>query len=224
MIQTHIDALTNQLKANQDLDKAKNMSAYLKNKFDCFGIKTPLRKEIQKSWFDSLKPLGIDHWDLVSNLWSMQEREYHYIAIDYLRKVPKKYFEAKDHLLIEDLICTHSWWDSVDLIASNTLASYFQLFPEMRDEVLGKWRTSSHLWLMRSCLIFQLKYKDTLDEALLYELIKEMKGIPEFFIQKAIGWSLRSHSRVNPDWVKKTVKELELNGLAKREALRLIKE
>jgi len=44
----------------------------------------------------------------------------------------------------------------------------------------------------------------------------------EFFIQKAIGWSLRQHSRVDPVYVQALVKDRSISGLAKREALKLI--
>ena len=40
----------------------------------------------------------------------------------------------------------------------------------------------------------------------------------EFFIQKAIGWSLRQYSKFNPEAVREFVIEINLQGLAKREA------
>jgi len=45
----------------------------------------------------------------------------------------------------------------------------------------------------------------------------------EFFLNKAIGWSLRQHSRVDPQWVIRFVEDHpELSNLSKKEALRLI--
>ena len=48
--------------------------------------------------------------------------------------------------------------------------------------------------------------------------ISRFKSNKEFFIQKAIGWSLREVSKWNPEWVKNEVEIQELTGLAKREA------
>ena len=44
----------------------------------------------------------------------------------------------------------------------------------------------------------------------------------EFFIRKAIGWALRQHAYVDPDWVRDFVAEREarLSGLSRREALK----
>jgi 3-methyladenine DNA glycosylase AlkD len=44
----------------------------------------------------------------------------------------------------------------------------------------------------------------------------------EFFLRKAIGWSLRQYARYNPQWVIDFVHrhEADLSGLSKREALK----
>lgn len=39
----------------------------------------------------------------------------------------------------------------------------------------------------------------------------------EFFIQKAIGWSLRQYSKTNPEWVANFIKTHDLSKLAVRE-------
>ena len=54
--------------------------------------------------------------------------------------------------------------------------------------------------------------------------IRTFKSNKEFFIQKAIGWSLREVSKWNPIWVQKVVQEENLQGLAKREALKYVPE
>ena len=74
------------------------------------------------------------------------------------------------------------------------------------------------MWLNRTCLIFQLKYKEKLDFELLTSLIEEFQWNQEFFIQKAIGWSLRQHSKLDPESVKAYLETSELKGLALREA------
>lgn len=221
-LQNHIDALQHLMLEHEDPKKAVNMAAYLKGHFKCYGIKSPVRNEIQRKWFDSIKKEDFNHWDLVSHLWSLDQREYHYIALDYLRKVSKKKYKIDDHLILEELITTHSWWDSVDGLASNTVGTYFKLFPEMKEKVITKWRNSDDMWLNRTCLIFQLKYKDDVDFELMKDLIRQYQPVKEFFIQKAIGWSLRQYSKFNPQAVKAFVEEIQLEGLAKREAIKYL--
>lgn len=51
-------------------------------------------------------------------------------------------------------------------------------------------------------------------------IIKNNLGSNEFFINKAIGWSLRDYSKVNPDWVRDFLSKYEndLAPLSKKEA------
>ncbi len=213
-----IGELRRQFETAQNPTKAVNMAAYLKDRFACYGIKTPVRNEIEKPWFAKVKAAGLDHWDVAYELWSLDQREYQYVAIDLLKKVPAKQMRKDDYRNLEELITTKSWWDSVDLIASNYVSKYFQAFPEQRDPVIKRWRASSNIWLNRTCLIFQLKYGHDTDFELLKSLVREYQGNPEFFIEKAIGWSLRQYSKFNPDAVHNFIKEIGLKGMALREA------
>jgi 3-methyladenine DNA glycosylase AlkD len=74
--------------------------------------------------------------------------------------------------------------------------------------------------LNRSSLLFQLKYKKETDLHLLEEICAQFEPNKEFFIQKAIGWSLREAGKTFPTEVKGMVERLKLSGLARREALR----
>lgn len=217
-----MDLLDGEMNKHANPDKAESMEKYLKNQFACLGIKTPVRNEIQKGWFKKVKNSDVNHWDLVYNLWAQEHREYLYIAIDHLKKTSSKLIEKEDDQLLEEIITTKSWWDTVDLIASNYVGKYFLKFPEQIEPVIGRWRKSDNMWLNRTCLIFQLKYKEKLDFELLTGLIEEFKWNQEFFIQKAIGWSLRQHSKLAPEAVRNYLVESELKGLALREATKYL--
>lgn len=55
--------------------------------------------------------------------------------------------------------------------------------------------------MRRIAIDHQLMRKELTDTNLLAEVICNNFGQTEFFINKAIGWSLRNYSKVNPDWV-----------------------
>ena len=216
-----IHLLEKSLLKHKNSVEAPLMEAYMKGRFQFLGIKSPIRKAVQKKWICQL-PKNIDRWDLVCLLWDKNEREYHYIAIDYLNRMPKSGYRIDDDKLLEDLLTTKSWWDSVDAIASNYVGVYFQTFPEKKNEVITRWRNSANMWLNRTCLIFQLKYKDDVDFELLKDLIRQYQPNKEFFIQKAIGWALRQYSKFNPTAVAEFIDEIKLTGLARREAAKYI--
>ena len=78
------------------------------------------------------------------------------------------------------------------------------------------------MWLQRSAILFQLKYKDKTDTDILFKYIALLSNSKEFFIQKAIGWALREYSKTNPKIVIDFVSLHDLAKLSKREALRII--
>lgn len=224
--QSNAIALINELEEAfselKNTDEALKMRKYMKDKFPFLGIKSPIRKQIQKDWFQKVKTSGLHHWDIISLLWDKPEREYHYVALDLLQKVPSKAIEKEDYKILEDLLVTNTWWDSVDSIAANYVGKYFQKYPDMVEEVIGNWRNSENFWLNRTCLIFQLKYGINTDFKLMKSLIRQYQKEKEFFIQKAIGWALRQHSKFRPDEVREFVNELKLSRVAEREAEKYI--
>lgn len=187
-----------------------------------YGISAPDRVNLEHEWFELVKRHQPDFWTLIRELWERDEREFQMVAVDLLKKRPKKDYSIDDWSELEWILTQKSWWDTVDLVASNSVGTYFLQFPEMRDEIIGSWRESDDFWLNRTCLIFQLKYKGKADFDLLKNLIEEFQGNQEFFIQKAIGWSLRQHSKFDPQGVKNYLDSSVLKGLAVREASKYI--
>ncbi len=215
-----ISALRTSFQAHADERNAEGMEAYMKNRFVFFGIKAQARKDLASAWTQSI-PKDISPKErkvLVKRLFQEEQREFHYTAIDWMNKWKKESFEPSDSSLLQQLIITHSWWDSVDAIASNYLGKYIQRFPEQGADLVEEWRQSDNMWLRRSCLIYQLKYGNNTDFTLLMDLINQFKSDKEFFIQKAIGWSLRQYSKFQPEAVRDFLQDSDLKGLARKEA------
>jgi 3-methyladenine DNA glycosylase AlkD len=189
-------------------EKAIGMSNYMKGKFSFYGIGSVQRRSIVKDWKKNLKFNNRElFWELMRELWNREQREFQYAAIDLLLQRKKKEYHLDDGNELQWLIRNRSWWDTVDLISSNYLGTYIQLFPVEGKELINEWRVSENLWLKRSCLIYQLKYREKTDSELLRSLIRQFAVDNEFFIQKAIGWSLRQLSKTDPESVKRILQE-----------------
>lgn len=224
MILQLVQQLELEFEKNQNEFEAEGMSRYMKNRFTYFGVKKPTRALIQKDWFSIIpKDFTLQNKrELVLELWQKEQREFQYVAIDYMAKWKDKELLLEDYEFIEFLLTNQSWWDSVDALASNFLGRYLRLIPSQREIVIKSWRKSENMWLRRSCLIFQLRYKSQTNFELLKSLVLDFKHENEFFIQKAIGWSLREYAKTNPVSVRDFVEESGIQGLAKREALKHI--
>lgn len=209
------------LEANQDIAYGKKQSDYLKNHFPCYGIPTQVRREILKNcsaeYTDEIKE---DFRAICWELYQFPHREMHHTAIDIFLKEIKKNFRIEDISFIEKLILTHSWWDSVDTLAKYGVGGYFKKFPEKTYSIIDQFSNSNNMWLNRTAIIFQLGYKAKTDFELLVSECEKHKHSTEFFIQKAIGWTLREYGSVNPKAVLEYVNSTNLKPLSKKEAIR----
>ncbi len=214
-----VKELTSQFKIIENKEKARGMSAYMKNRFEFLGIQSPERRTITtklfKEWQVGKKPID---WTFVFNLWEQAEREYQYVAVDYLLK-SKKYLLASDLTEVKVLITSKSWWDSVDSIASGVVGHIVRAFPE-HAKVMDEWIKDDNLWVKRTAILHQLSYKENTDEERLFHYCEKHASDTEFFIAKAIGWALREYGKTNPQSVIEFVKKTPLQNLSKREALK----
>lgn len=219
----YISNLTTTLQENSNPENAKAMEAYMRNQFKFYGIKAQDRKALAAPFFrKENRPAKEELEATVMELWNDPHRELQFIAMELVDKY-KKELDADYFLLLEKMIIQKSWWDTVDYIASNLVGNLVKRFPEEGYKMIKKWRSSGNFWLVRTCILFQLKYKDEVDEELLFSLIKENSGDKEFFIRKAIGWSLRQYAKYRPERVVWFVENHELSGLSRREALKNMK-
>ncbi len=145
----------------------------------------------------------------------------HYTACDLLRKHAKK-LGPQDLPLVEELITTKSWWDTVDLLAVHVAGAILKSHPKEIPGWNKRWITSDNMWLNRTALIHQLAWKEGTNKTLLFANIERHAAHKDFFIRKAIGWALRTLAETDPAAVKDFVRSHKLSPLSEREALRKI--
>lgn len=216
-----IEQLQQVFKAHSNLENKLAMEAYMKHKFEFYGIKSPDRKGLLKAILNQHKEEVSQHCrTLVKKLYKLPEREFHYCAMELMGKFLKKHYLLEDIKLIEHLLITHSHWDSVDFIAKHILGNYLLLHPNKTEEVITDFSDSDNMWLNRSALLFQLGRKYETNQDILFRECKKHSKSKEFFIQKAIGWALREYAKTNPEAVKQFVENNNIAPLSTREALK----
>lgn len=201
---------------------AVKMKAYMRDQFEFLGIRKPELKTLLKAWMQERGlPTADELVSVIHELWDLPEREYQYVALEILQRQARQ-FRLEDIELLEYLVVNKSWWDTVDEVAGGLIGRYFLKYPEQIAPYTERWIQSENLWLKRSALIFQLKYRDQTNWELLTTYILQCAEHRDFFIRKAIGWALRQYARTNPDAVVQFVRDHEdlLSPLSVREALK----
>ena len=216
-----INELESAFGKNRNPENAIPMAKYMKNLFSFYGIKAEQRRFIFKEVCKVNKEeLTLHAREIAWKLFNNKFRELHYCGIEILIKYLKNNYQKDDINLIEKLLVTNSWWDSVDTISKFILGEYLNEFPEETVKVIADFSNSKNMWLNRSVLLFQLGYKDKTNAEILFTECKKHSHSKEFFIQKAIGWALREYGSINPSLVINFVNATQLKPLSKKEALR----
>jgi len=202
--------------ANADPDKAEPMAAYMKNICPFLGISKPQRASISRSFLKQCKNADSIDWAFVDKCWSL-EREFQYLALEYLRTVASLLTD-QDVPKLKKLAVTKSWWDTVDSL-DRIVGGIALEYPVVNDTLLA-WSAGDNLWLRRLAIDHQLLRKEKTNTVLLEKIIVNNLNQKEFFINKAIGWSLREYSKTEPDWVRSFIDRHRdgLSALSVREA------
>ena len=208
-------------------ENAEKQAAYLRHQFEFIGLKTPERRLLAKDFLKEKKADKQIDWELVFEFWNLPEREFQYLALDYLHQM-KKWVIFDDMEKIKKLTVSKSWWDTVDALdelvghllltgrkqaTENDSTAYEQV-----KTLVKEWAQAENFWIRRIAIDCQLSFKNQTDlELLLYNIEKNLLGssfADEFFITKAIGWALRDLAKTNSAWVIKFIEEHE-NKMAK---------
>ena len=210
-------------------DRAEQMRAYMKSAMPYRGVTSvPLRAICGATYADH--PLdGRDAWEsCVRELWdgaTYREERYAAMALT-THRLYRAHQDPATLDLYRHLIVSGAWWDYVDSLASHNVGGILAAHPVEVTPVVRAWAVDDDLWLRRTAMLCQLRRKEGTDVDLLREALEanleDSRHGREFFVRKALGWALRQHARVDPDWVRGFVAEHQdrLSGLSKRGALK----
>ena len=207
--------------ARADPVRAAGARAYMRDQFPFYGIPAPEQKLIAREVTSGL-PVPTEH-ELVSTAracWRKPEREWQYFACWYLRR----HVRGRSAGMLTDvqpLITTKSWWDTVDSLAGHTVGGLVAQHPELAS-TMDEWVESDDIWLARTAILHQLGYKASTDADRLFAYCLRRAADREFFIRKAIGWSLREYSKTDGKAVRAFVRANAgtLSPLSSKEALK----
>ncbi|MFB8049003.1 DNA alkylation repair protein [Streptomyces rubiginosohelvolus] len=201
--------------------RAEGAAAYMKHVAPFLGIPTPERRTLSRTVLAGTgRPDKEDCTAIALRCWRLPEREYHYFAVDYLRRHAGRCTSGFLPVL-HHLVTTVPWWDTVDLLAAHVAGPLVTADPALARE-MDRWIDDPSLWAARTALLHQLRYKEATDADRLFGYCLRRADHPDFFIRKAIGWALREYAKTDPAAVRDFVDgaRTRLSPLSVREALK----
>lgn len=209
--------IKNIFQENKDEQNAVKMSSYMRNLFTFYGLPTPKRKTLYKELLKSEKKNKVIDWAFLDKCYKDEHREFQYLVMDYLSAM-QKFLTFDDVPKIEKYIRTKQWWDTID--GFDRIVGNIAFVDDRINNLMLKWSTDEDFWVRRIAIDHQLCRKEKTNIELLEKILVNNFGSKEFFINKAIGWSLRNYSKTNPDWVRAFIEKYknQMDKLSVKEA------
>lgn len=210
-------AIKKAFEENRDEAKAIAMSKYMRDRFKYYGIQTPQRKALYKDLLKKEKACGVIDWKLLNKCYADEHREFQYFVMDYLLSM-QMFLTYDDIPRINGFIKEKQWWDTIDGL--DRIIGGISLTDKRVSALMLEWSKDDDFWVRRIAIDHQLSFKEKTDTALLGKILINNFGSKEFFINKAIGWSLREYSKTDPAWVRDFISKHEdkMDKLSIREA------
>ena len=207
--------------ANRNSEKARQMASYMRNQFAFYGIQTELRQMLYADLLREEKRADVIDWALLDTCFSDDHREFQYFVMDYL-KAKQKQLVFDDINRIKRYVTEKQWWDTIDGL--DRIIGNIAFVDSRVNDLMLTWSQDENFWLRRIAIDHQICRREKTDTDLLATVICNNFGSNEFFINKAIGWSLRAYSKTNPEWVRHFLADhqLEMSRLSLREASKYI--
>ncbi|MDV9188699.1 DNA alkylation repair protein [Streptomyces sp. SR27] len=218
---TVLERLTTVYPAAGNPFRAQEMVAYMKGVAPFLGLRTPERRALSRTVLDGTpRPDEGDCAAVALRCFALPEREYHYFAVDYLRRHVKR-CSSGFLPVARRLVTTTSWWDTVDHLAAHVVGGLVAADPALGAR-MDEWIEDEDLWVARTALLHQLRFKEDTDADRLFAHCLRRAADTDFFLRKAIGWSLREYGKTAPGEVRAFVAAHtdRLSPLSVREALK----
>ncbi|GAB2731107.1 DNA alkylation repair protein [Streptomyces bullii] len=198
---TVLERLTATYAAAADTERAAPMRAYMKDMAPFLGLPTPVRRSLSRTVLrDTPRPDEADCTAVALRCWALPQREYHYFAVDYLRR-HVRHCSSGFLPVARHLITTVPWWDTVDPLAAHVVGPLVAADPTLTAD-MDAWIDADDLWLVRAALLHQLRYKERTDVERLFRYCLRQAGHGDFFVRKAVGWCLREYGSTDPEAVR----------------------
>lgn len=214
--------ITSKLAAVADQATARSVQGYMKTEMEFFGVRAPTVQRIVR---DAVRETGVSRWEDLLTSADLLREGARYREQWYAAQQLTGYRSCRGRLeflgLLEDMVVDGAWWDIVD----NFHLRFARLLSHHRgriDPLLRDWAVGPNHWKRRIAIIAQISAKEATDVTLLEAVILPNMTESDFFLRKAIGWSLREYAKTDPTWVRAFVASHhgELSGLSQREALK----
>lgn len=213
------------MEANEDREHAAFHKSYHKSELHFHGLRTPLMRRLTREHAPRKLPLSHSELiDLANTLWQGEVFEERVAALQILCDRAHM-LTPKDLPWLEQLCRESLGWGLLDTIGVHLLGPLALEHGKPVYAAMQRWsRDAESFWVRRASVLVHIlpARKQQLEIKLAWNTMQRLLPEKEFFIRKAIGWTLRECVKHYESDVLDFVSEYRdsMSGLTFREATR----
>ena len=171
-------------------------------KFEVYGLTVAKIEQITESIFkkyESGYDLGLE---VFKKLIGSNVQEEKFAGIFYLHQFKKNFNETTIELFRQQFIQNCDTWALCDSACIRVIGPFLAKNDPLAKQTIETWFKSENLWVRRAAMVILLKIimvKKDFDESYVFNLVEKMLVSSEEYIQKGVGWLLKTCSNYKPD-------------------------
>ena len=169
------------------------------------GVKTAnneiLVRDIQKKYIPSYENAKKIFRDLSKS----NVEDYKFAAFFFLNRYKKDFNEKTPEFFRSEYFSYCHTWSSCDSCCIRVLGPFLAKNPELARQTIDSWSQDRNFWIKRASLVLHLKiimvHKNFSRDYVFQKVEQMLPYSREPYIEKAIGWLLKTCSKYEPDLI-----------------------
>ena len=210
-----IEKILNEIKARLS-DLAPQLTEEKKNRmfkiinpdiseYEILGVKTADNEKLVREIVEKYYPSYENARKIFQILAKTNIEDYKFAAFLFLNRYKKDFNEKTPEFFRSEYFSYCHTWSSCDSCCVRVLGPFLAKNPEVAQKTIDSWSQDRNQWIKRASLVLHLKVIMVLkefNEDYVFQKIEQMLQFSsEPYIEKAIGWLLKTCSKYEPDLI-----------------------
>lgn len=199
MTDTRVAELHRLMAEAGNAEEAAAQQAYHKSPLNFHGIKTELQRDLVQQVFPEDTYSRDEHLPVVSELWRSEWFDERMAALTLLERA-RRLLTPPDLDGLKAMADACQCWAELDALALRILSPMAVDFETAVYKPVRQWVSDDYMWTRRAAILLHIvpARRQRLIGEFAWPSLEERLHEEEFFIRKAIGWTLREISKHYP--------------------------
>lgn len=167
-----------------------------------YGLKLSDIEKIVRIIFNNNKCNHDNAIQIFKRLIASNIHDEKFAGIFFLNRIKSEFNEQTIDLFHDELSKHCDTWALLDSTCIRVIGPFLEKHEKLAEKTIEMWSNDKNLWIRRASMVILLKIisiRKAFDEKYLFKLVEKNLKYPEDYIQKGMGWLLKTASKFKPD-------------------------